>query len=82
MHRRCVGMSSLGSLHSDLHAENAVLLAIGFGWSEVCRGTRPLTSAILISAGDQPGRQLEQCRTGLQHLCLPILTQSGGQEQG
>ncbi len=74
--------SSLGDLSSGLQAENAVLLAVGSGWSEVCRGTRPLTSAFLISAGDQPGSYQEQLRTELQHFGLPVLTQSGGHEQG
>jgi len=71
--------SSLGDLSSDLHAENAVVLSAGAGWFEACRGTRPLTSAVLTSAGDQVGSYQEQLRTGLQHFCLP---QSGRHEQG
>ncbi len=74
--------SSLGDLSSDLHAENDVMLSAGSSWFEVRRGTRPLTAAILISGGDQLGRQMGQPRTGLQHFCVPTLTQAGGHEQG
>lgn len=66
---------------ADLLAENAALLAVGAGWFDVCRGTRPLTSAFLISP-----RHQGQLRTGPQPFCLPLLTQgfntSGGHQQG
>ena len=78
--------SSLDDLSSDVRAENAVLMPAGAAWLEGHRGTWPLTSAVLNSGGEQPGSYQQQLRTGLQHCCLPILTQSfsksGRSEQG